>query len=37
LVRQFGQVYENYRKKVPRIIPLKLFRPYNQKVFSESE
>lgn len=37
LVRQFGQVYENYRKEVPRIIPLKLFRPYNQKVFSESE
>jgi len=37
LVRQFGQVYENYRKEVPKIIPLKLFRPYNQKVLSESE
>jgi protein-S-isoprenylcysteine O-methyltransferase Ste14 len=37
LVRQFGQVYENYRKEVPGIIPFKLFRPYNQKYLSESE
>lgn len=29
LVRQFGQVYENYRKKVPRIFPFKLSKPYN--------
>jgi protein-S-isoprenylcysteine O-methyltransferase Ste14 len=33
LVRQFGELYEDYRKKVPRIIPYKLFRPYNQKSF----
>jgi len=37
LVRQFGKVYENYRKEVPRIFPFKLSKPYNQKVFSESE
>jgi len=33
LVSQFGQVYENYRKEVPRILPLRLFNPYNQKNF----
>lgn len=32
LVRQFGEVYEKYKKEVPRIFPIKLFRPYNQKV-----
>jgi len=37
LVRQFGEVYENYRKKVPRIFPIKLFKPYKQKVSSEIE
>ena len=29
LVRQFGELYEDYSTKVPRIIPYKLFRPYN--------
>ena len=33
LVRQFGELYEDYRKEVPRIIPYKLFKPYNQKSF----
>lgn len=33
LVRQFGVLYEDYRKEVPRIIPYKLFKPYNQKSF----
>jgi methanethiol S-methyltransferase len=37
LVRQFGEVYENYRKEVPGIIPFKLFKPYNKKVFSEND
>ena len=32
LVRQFGEIYENYRKKVPRIIPYKLFKPFNEKL-----
>jgi protein-S-isoprenylcysteine O-methyltransferase Ste14 len=36
LVRQFGDVYENYKKEVPRIIPLRLLKPYNKKVFAES-
>jgi len=31
LVRLFGDVYENYRKEVPRIFPVKFFRPYNRK------
>jgi protein-S-isoprenylcysteine O-methyltransferase Ste14 len=35
LVRQFGDVYENYKKEVPRIFPVKLFKPYNQKKFVE--
>jgi len=35
LVRQFGEVYENYRKEVPRIIPYKLFKPYNQKFLAK--
>jgi protein-S-isoprenylcysteine O-methyltransferase Ste14 len=35
LVRQFGEVYENYKKEVPRIFPVKLFKPYNQKKFAE--
>jgi len=35
LVRQFGEVYENYKKEVPRIFPVKIFKPYNQKNFSE--
>jgi methanethiol S-methyltransferase len=33
LVRQFGDDYENYRKEVPRIVPFKLFKPYNKNVF----
>ena len=37
LVRQFGQVYENYQKKVPRIFPIKFFRPYKQNVIAEFE
>jgi len=36
LVRQFGEVYENYKKEVPRIFPIKLFKPYNQKVLAKS-
>ena len=35
LVRQFGDIYENYKKEVPGIFPVKLFRPYNQKKFAE--
>ena len=31
LVRMFGEVYSNYRKEVPRIFPIKLFKPYIQK------
>jgi len=34
LVRQFGEVYANYRKEVPRIFPFKFFKPYNQKNFN---
>ena len=30
LVRQFGEVYENYQKKVSRIIPIKFSIPFNQ-------
>ncbi len=37
LVRQFGEVYTNYRKEVPRIFPFKFFKPYNQKILTESE
>ena len=37
LVRQFGEVYENYKKEVPRIFPFKFFKPYNQKILTESE
>jgi len=36
LVRQFGEVYENYKKEVPRIFPVKFLKPYNQKVLAES-
>jgi protein-S-isoprenylcysteine O-methyltransferase Ste14 len=36
LVRQFGEVYENYKKEVPGIFPVKFFKPYNQKVLTES-
>ena len=32
LVRQFGEVYNNYRNEVPRIIPFKLLKPYTQQV-----
>jgi protein-S-isoprenylcysteine O-methyltransferase Ste14 len=32
LVRQFGDVYKNYTKEVPRIIPFKILKPYTQKV-----
>jgi protein-S-isoprenylcysteine O-methyltransferase Ste14 len=35
LVRQFGNIYENYKKEVPKIFPVKLFKPYNQKKFAE--
>ena len=35
LVRQFGKVYENYKKEVPRIFPVKLLKPYNQKSLVE--
>jgi len=35
LVRQFGEIYENYKKEVPAIFPVKLFKPYNQKVIAE--
>ena len=36
LVRHFGEVYENYKKEVPRIFPVKLFKPYNQNFATES-
>lgn len=36
LVRQFGEKYENYKKEVPRIFPVKFLKPYNQKVLAES-
>ena len=36
LVRQFGEVYEKYRKEVPRIFPVKLFKPYNQNFATEN-
>lgn len=36
LVRQFGEVYENYKKEVPRIFPIKLFKPYNQKILADN-
>lgn len=36
LVRQFGEIYENYKKEVPRIFPIKFLKPYNKKVFAES-
>ena len=35
LVRQFGEIYSNYKKEVPVIFPFKLFKPYNQKVITE--
>ena len=31
LIRQFGEIYDEYRKEVPRIFPTKLWKPYNQK------
>ena len=31
LVRQFGEVYERYKREVPRIFPVKFLNPYNQK------
>lgn len=36
LVRQFGEVYEKYQKEVPRIFPVKLFKPYNQNLATEN-
>jgi protein-S-isoprenylcysteine O-methyltransferase Ste14 len=30
LVKLFGEVYEKYKKEVPGIFPIKLFKPYNQ-------
>ena len=35
LERQFGEVYENYKKEVPRIFPVKIFKPYNQKKIAD--
>ena len=32
LVRQFGEIYEKYRKYVRRIVPFKLLKPYNQNL-----
>ncbi len=31
LVRLFGKIYENYRNEVPRIFPVRFFKPYNRK------
>lgn len=31
LVRQFGEIYEDYRNEVPKILPVKPWKPYNQK------
>lgn len=36
LVRQFGDVYEEYRKEVPRIFPIKLLNPYNKNAYAEN-
>jgi protein-S-isoprenylcysteine O-methyltransferase Ste14 len=36
LVRQFGDVYEKYRKEVPRIFPIKLLNPYNKNAYAEN-
>ncbi len=36
LVRQFGEVYENYKKVVPGIVPFKLFKPYNRNFITEN-
>jgi methanethiol S-methyltransferase len=35
LVNYFGDVYVNYKKMVPGIIPYKLFKPYNQEIILE--
>jgi len=35
LVGHFGEVYEKYQKEVPRIFPIKILKPYNQKKLSE--
>ena len=37
LVKQFGEIYENYKKEVPAIFPFKIFKPYNQKVIAKFE
>lgn len=36
LVKQFGEVYEEYRKEVPRIFPIKLLNPYSKNAFAEN-
>ena len=36
LVRQFGEVYQNYKKVVPGIFPMKLFKPYSKKILAEN-
>lgn len=35
LVNYFGDVYVNYKKMVPGIIPYKIFKPYDQKIILE--
>ena len=36
LVRQFGEIYETFKKSVPRIFPVKLLNPYNQKNYNDA-
>lgn len=36
LVKLFGEVYEKYKKEVPGIIPIKLFKPYKQNFSIEN-
>jgi protein-S-isoprenylcysteine O-methyltransferase Ste14 len=36
LVKQFGDIYEEYRKEVPRIFPIKLLNPYTKNAYAEN-
>jgi len=36
LVKQFGDIYEEYRKEVPRIFPINLLNPYTKNAYAEN-
>jgi methanethiol S-methyltransferase len=36
LVQNFGELYLNYKRSVPRIFPLKIFQPYSSEEFAET-